>query len=397
MAATKPIHAFNPKFALLPASTALPPAPVHKIHIIGEDAKAKYMAHVLCDIYESVELLGWRRVSSKYSNISSGEERSRGKPTRPWPSPTGLKRNAVPDRRLATDDSSHIDLLVVTGPACDAAAALDSIKHRVDDKSTICLMSEGLGVLSDVKERIFEHVDSKPDFLLGYMSHRVVWHRNSDSVKRLKDGETKVTHPISDFEVKEIMRHRSPRPTRVDTWSSSHDLRSSVTAYDEWLQFKMPGMIFDCCVEPVCTVLELSYKNVMWNRAAQSLINKLMNEILNVIRHMYEIQGSPVMRSLVNHQRVSSWLRRSILARRDQPCQLAKRIEYGLPTDVEYRNDYFIRRARQMGIYPRTNATMSDIIKAKQIQALARINSQVRFEETTIPGHLEEQYRSLLQ
>ncbi|PFH62507.1 hypothetical protein XA68_13246 [Ophiocordyceps unilateralis] len=141
----KPVEKIDfsgPQHSVFPVSDPEPPPRVHKVHIIGEDEKAKFMAHALCDIYDSVELLGWRRhVPTKYRNISTGRRQTR--------QPTLLQRNTVPKRVYAPSDSSHIDLLVVTGPGVHAATALDSVKHRINEKSTVCLMSEGLGVLED--------------------------------------------------------------------------------------------------------------------------------------------------------------------------------------------------------------------------------------------------------
>ncbi|PHH70556.1 hypothetical protein CDD80_5936 [Ophiocordyceps camponoti-rufipedis] len=376
-----------------PVSDTDAPPRVHKVHIIGEDEKAKYIAHALCNIYNSVELLDWRRErTGKYRNLSiSRPGRAIYKP---------VERNQVPKHAFAQDSSSHIDLMVVTGPGSDAVKALDSVKHRVDNKSNVCIMSEGLGVLEDVRKKVFEGSDSKPNFFLGHMSHRLVWNRNTDSVKRLYNGQTRLTNALSTADgydpIKSRQEHDSDSWTpAVSTWGSSHDLNSMVTTYDEWLQLKLPGMMFDCVVEPACVALELSYKELLWNRGAQRLMNGLLDELVLVIRHMNEVSEAPIMRQLTNADQIARWLRKRILAKGSAPCQLVKRIEYGLPTNVQFRNGYFIRRAHQLGMDFRMNVMVDNLIEARHLKALARINSEVRFEETSIPSYLEEQYRPL--
>ncbi|KAF4583105.1 2-dehydropantoate 2-reductase [Ophiocordyceps camponoti-floridani] len=383
---TPPVH-------VSPESDTEPFPRVHKVHIIGEDEKAKYIAHALCNIYNSVELLDWRRErTGKYGNLSIS------RPGRPIYKP--VERNQVPKHAFAPGGTSHIDLMVVTGPGSDAVKAMDSVKHRVDNKTNVCIMSEGLGVLEDVRKRVFEGSDSKPNFFLGHMSHRLVWNRNTDSVKRLYNGQTRLTSALSTADGYDPIRSRNERDSdswtpAVSTWGTSHDLNSTVTTYDEWLQLKLPGMMFDCVVEPACVALELPYKELLWNRGAQRLMNGLLDELVFVIRHMNEVSEAPIMRQLTNADQIARWLRKRILAKRDAPCQLVKRIEYGLPTNVQFRNGYFIRRAHQLGIDFRMNVMVDNLIEARHLKALARINSEVRFEETSIPSYLEEQYRPL--
>ena len=83
------------------------------------------------------------------------------------------------------------------------------------------------------------------------------------------------------------------------------------------------------------------------------------------------------------------------MAKRAQPSQLVRRIEYGLPTDVEYLNGFFLRRGRKLGMDMPMNTMMRDMIKAKHSQAIERLNSFIPFEETSIPSESAFRYRTI--
>ena len=388
----RPAPQFYVPSVLLPPEAAKSPT-VHKIHILGEDERSKFIAHALSGVYDSVEMLGWRQnSSSKYRNIQKPRSSSRRAATK-------LEPNLAIPRAIATDDDSHIDQLVVTGRGHEAAEALQSVKHRVDANTTVCLMNDGLGVLEDVRRKIFEGAELGPNFLLGHMSHRLAFNRTYDSVKQLKNGETKLT--LAELSVrhgKDLRQTPHKTETRsnfVRTLEEATDLHSSLTSYDQWLRFKLPSVLFDSVVEPVCLLLEMPYQGLLQNPAAQRMMHSLLSEIIMVLENMPEVEGSSVIRDYVRGKGIRKLMYNKIMAKRSQPSQLIKRIEHGLPTDVEYLNGYFLRRGHKLGIDLRMNIMMRDMIKAKHSQAMERLNSFIPVEETSIPSDSTFRYRTV--
>lgn len=379
-------HFYVPS-VLLPPEAAKAPT-VHKIHILGEDERSKFIAHALSGVYDSVEMLGWRPSSSKYRNV----QRSRAGSRRSTPR---IEPNLAAPRVLASDDDARIDQLVVTGQGHEATEALRSVKHRIDDKTTVCLMNDGLGVLEDVRRNIFEGAEPGPSFLLGHMSHRLAFNRTYDSVRQLKGGEMRLAlAEQSQGKALHAPHKTETRTNFVQTLQAAKDLRSSLTAYDQWLRFKLPSVIFDSVVEPVCVLLETPYQGLLQNPAAQRIMHSILSEILDVVDKMPEAEGSLALHSYIGGKGIRKLLYSRILAKRAQPSQLARRIEHGLPTDVEYLNGFFLRRGRKLGLDLRTNVMMRDMIKAKHSQAIERLNSYVPFEETSIPSDAAFRYRT---
>ncbi|UNI24241.1 hypothetical protein JDV02_010004 [Purpureocillium takamizusanense] len=336
-------------------------------------------------------MLGWRNTSSKYRNIQRAKPGSRRS--------VKVEANMAVPRILAQEDDSHIDQLVVTGKGHEAADALEAVKHRVDENTTVCLMNDGLGVLEDVRRKIFEGAETGPSFLLGHMSHRLAFNRTYDSVKQLKNGETRFTlAELSPHKGKQARQEPHKTETRsnfIQTLQEATDLHSSLTTYDQWLRFKLPSVIFDSVVEPVCVLLEMPYQGLLQNPAAQRMMHSLLSEIVQVVENMPEVEGSSVLQSYVHGRGIKRLLHSRIMAKRAQPSQLVRRIEHGLPTDVEYLNGYFLRRGHKLGLDLRTNIMMRDMIKAKHSQAIERLNSYIPVEETSIPSDLAFRYRTV--
>ncbi|KAG5924721.1 hypothetical protein E4U53_003385, partial [Claviceps sorghi] len=374
---------------LLPREAAAQSQTVHKIHILGEDERSKFIAHALSNVYGSVEMLGWRsQCSSEYRNV----QRSRPNSIRASPN---IVPNLAGPRTLAQQDSSRIDKLVVTGHAHEAVTALEAVKHRIDKDTTVCLMNDGLGVLEDVRKKIFEGTDdAAPHFLLGHMTHRLTFNRRYDAVTRLKRGQTRLTHAQNLYMRTKDMQKVASRPNLVRALGRARDLESSFHPFDEWLRFKLPSVLFDSVVEPVCVLLEMPYQGLLQNPPAQRMMQGLLHEIILVLQSLPELQQSTVIRDYVYSKGIRRFMYGRILAKRTQPSRLGRRIERGLPTDVEYLNGYFIRRGQALGLDMRMNLMMRDMVKAKHSLAIERLNSFVPLEETSIPSDLGFRYRT---
>ncbi|KAL7963086.1 hypothetical protein V8C34DRAFT_267076 [Trichoderma compactum] len=339
-------------------------------------------------------MLGWKRsspspsaspsFSSKYRNVYKSRHGDQRK--------MKLEHVSVTPRAITGDDNSHIDQLLVAGPGHDAVEALQSVKHRIDKDTTVCLMTDGLGVLEEVRQRIFRGTESRPSFLLGHMSHRLAFNRGQDSVRELRFGETRLTSGDFGRDVEKT----ETRMNFVKALQGVKDLNSSLTPLDKWLHFKLPSVILDSVVEPVCVLLEIPYAGLLRNPAAQRMMHRLLAEIVSVVDSMPELEGSAAIRDFIRGNRIKQLIYSRIMARRSvSTMELERRIQNGLPTDVDYLNGFFIRRGHELGIQLPTNIMMRDVIKAKHSLAIEKLNSYVPVEETSVPSHLSFRYRTL--
>ncbi|KAL6361321.1 hypothetical protein LRP88_04788 [Fusarium phalaenopsidis] len=267
-----------------------------------------------------------------------------------------------------TPSTSHIDQLLVTGRGFEAVKAIASVKDRVDENTTICLMNDGMGVLEEVREKIFNGTYSGPTFMLGHMSHALVFNRNRGSVKELKAGRTVLT--MADTALRSLKGLRaSPDGTLLRSLQLAPSLKASTSPYDRWLKFKLPSMMFTAAVEPVCVLLDLPYNGLLHNRSAQSMMNKLLDEMATVVENLPEVQGSTELLNFLQGEGLKRFCYRRITGKAMAPSELVKRIEKGLQTDMNYQNGYFLKRAKTLGLEMPTNRLMIRKARLEQLKA----------------------------
>ncbi|WAO87019.1 Hypothetical protein NCS54_00431300 [Fusarium falciforme] len=383
---TAPSSRFYVPSVVLPAEKAKA-GPVHKIHILGDDERSRFIAHALCSVYDSVEMLSFRDMpKSRYRNVEKVQ------PDRTRSSAYAEKNTALAEEP-DTPSTSHIDQLLVTGRGFEAVKAIASVKDRVDENTTICLMNDGMGVLEEVREKIFNGTYSGPTFMLGHMSHALVFNRNRGSVKELKAGRTVLT--MADTALRSLKGLRaSPDRTLLRSLQLAPTLKASTSPYDRWLKFKLPSMMFTAAVEPVCVLLDLPYNGLLHNRSAQSMMNKLLDEMATVVENLPEVQGSTELLNFLQGEGLKRFCYRRITGKAMAPSELVKRIEKGLQTDMNYQNGYFLKRAKTLGLEMPTNRLMVQMVKARRAEAMEKRNAYIPVQEASIDS-IRQRARSL--
>jgi cytochrome b translational activator protein CBS2 len=360
-----------------------------KIHILGDDERSRFIAHALSRSYAAVEMLSWKgKPSSRYNNI---ETLSRRKSARSQKEPTVEPISVASRATTKTKDDSYIENLIVTGRGYEAVPALEEVKHRVDENTTICLMNDGLGVLEDVREKIFAgEMDKQPDFVLGHMNHRLVFNRASNSVKQLKGGSMRLT-PAARLSGKRKGQSTEveKRSRLVERLHNVERLRASTSPLDEWMKFKLPSLVFNAAVEPVCVALDCDYAHIMRFEEGWKLMNSLLREILQVVAHFPEVRYSAGLQDFLKRGNIRDMLVNGITAKRDAPSLFVQQIASRQYTDVDYHNGYFIRRAKKLGVDVPRNEMMRQIIISKYYKHTRDLNRYVPIEETSIPHYLD--------
>ncbi|KAH7264795.1 ketopantoate reductase PanE/ApbA C terminal-domain-containing protein [Fusarium redolens] len=382
---TSPSSKFYVPSVVIPAEAAKS-GPVHKIHILGEDVRSRFIAHALCSVYDSVETVPFREMpKSRYRNVEKVQR------DRTRKNAFAEKNAAMPEDKnepihevVPEPDRSHIDELIVTGRGFEAVKAIVSVKDRIDDKTSICLLNDGMGVLERVREEIFDGTQPEPNFYLGHMSHALVFNRNRDSVKQLKTGRTIFTKadPILNAQ-KELYTPAEQQPSLMHSLKRVKELNTTFSTYEHWLRFKLPSMMFTAAVEPVCVLLDLPYQGLMDNRSAQKMMNQLLAEMALVTENMPEVKDSPDLIKFLRGEGLKKFCYRRITGKSKAPSDLLQRINKGLQTDMNYQNGYFLKRAKILGIDTPTNQLMVQMIKARRAEQLAKLQSIIPVQEAS--------------
>jgi cytochrome b translational activator protein CBS2 len=367
---------------LVPADTAKSGSS-HKIHILGDDARSKFIAHALSGVYASVELMGYSESSQRYSNIQFSA-RPRNLKSTPYVIPNPVKSRLLLEKEQQ-EDKSRIDHLVLTGNGQNVMKSLGDVKHRVDKDTIICLLGDGLGVLEDVKKKIFTPTQPSPNFMLGHMTHKIQFNRDTDSARLLKDGELWLTN---------VDKRHKLGTNFVETVRRSKELHTQTDSFDIWLRHKLPEVIFGAVVEPACVAFDMSYGSLRSDAAARRLMKQLLEEIVMALEDFPELGTSAFVRDFFRRESIELVLHRFINARQRAPSEMLTQVRRGLPMNVDFLTGYFVERANKLGIGLRMNRLMWDMVKAKHSGVMEQLNSYIPIEETSIPSHMAYRYRT---
>lgn len=389
-----PSSRFYVPSVILPAEAAKS-GPVHKIHILGEDVRSRFIAHALCSVYDSVELLQFRDMPrSRYQNIE-GLQRERTRKCAYAEKNAAMVREGKDGGHAAvkTSDHSHIDQLIVTGRGFEAVKAIASVKDRIDDKTSVCLLNDGMGVLEQVREHILDGKQPEPNFYLGHMNHALAFNRNRDSVKQLRAGRTVLTSADPILNMSKEIHAPLEQPAFMRPLKQARILSPSFNTYEDWLRFKLPSMMFTAAVEPVCVLLDLPYWGLAANRSAQRMMNQLLAEMALVTESLPEVQASPDLVSFLRGEGLKKFCYRRITGKASAPSDLLMRINKGLQTDINYQNGFFLRRANFLGINTPTNRLMVQMVKAKRMEVKQKRKAWIPVEETSAENVRERAQR----
>lgn len=316
------------------------------------------------------------RPKSRYTNI----EKSRAQQER---RNTWTEKNEALVEEPDKSDRSHIDQLVVGGRGFEAVKALASVKDRVDNNTNICLLNDGMGVLEQVRQKIFTDTKTEPNFVLGHSSHALAFNRNRFSTKELQPGRVVLTRANAILEARKSLHPSKSQTDFLWQLQQMKELSVKKGPYHQWLKFKLPSMMFTAAVEPVCVLLDLPYSSLTHNKSAQSMMNQLLEELTTVVDNMPEIEGSAELRAFVRGEELKKFCYRRIKGKSDAPSDLQKRVDKGLQTDMNYQNGYFVKRAKDLGIDLPANNLMMQMVKARRVEAIEKRRSFIPVVETS--------------
>lgn len=359
-----------------------PPTPPHRtVHILGSDPRAQFLSHSLHSVYDSVKPIN--PFPTRYQNLS---EKGR------------LRSNPAKGKKVVeeAEENEHISNLVVAGTPSQAVSLLKSVKHRVDKRTAVCYMQDGLGIVEDVNNIVFRDDESRPSTILGHMTHALAKDRRSQAIRVSKDdGESiftsvrplvaEETRKQTDAEKEAEKEAESRRHTEelLSGFAQARLLHARGTSLDNWLLHKIPSLMFASIADPLCVMLGYRYQQLIFNPSANRLMDQLLDEISEVVAHIPEVQRlGPHMQKLLRGEAMRKHIINQLRGKKGAPCEMLQQIERGQLTNINYLNGYFVRRAKRMGMSMPANEMLVDLVKSKHKAEQEKLRSYIPMEMT---------------
>ncbi|OHE95844.1 hypothetical protein CORC01_08841, partial [Colletotrichum orchidophilum] len=367
--------------AVMMGHNSPPPPSSRTVHILGNDERSLFLSHALHGIYDSVKTLNLTS-NTPYRDVAGNLDVKRN--TRAWLEPNA----AIGRSKEGENDDTHISNLVVAGRPSQTVKLLEKVKHRIDDRTAVCYVQDGLGVAEAVTNRVFPEKDKRPSIMLGHMTHSLAYDRKAKSVKVMAPGYETALAGVRPYYGKKKSKHLSTdtwlrTQSMMDKFASSDLLKAKGLALDSWMKVKIPSLMFSAVCDPICVMLDYRYEELIYNPTANKLINQLLNEIADVVARMPEVKNSPELQAILRGEGMRKEIMGKLRGKGSAPSKMALQIQRGMLTDIDYLNGFFIERGRRFGVKLPANEMVVGMVKAKHKAQLEKNRSYIPLEVTS--------------
>ncbi|KAL2269549.1 hypothetical protein VTJ83DRAFT_1733 [Remersonia thermophila] len=371
-----------------------------QLHVMGLNLTGRYIAHTLagCQTIPPVRyILHSRSVARKWRQAGEQLVLQRGVQVVAHTRVIGEyaplpDSEPVPGSGVDPEVVEPIANLIVTLPAAHVVRAIGRIRHRLDHRSTICLVNDGLGVAEALVEAYFPNELTRPVFVLGHFTTSLGHTTQDFSVAEIRPGRLYLsllaTHgrrePGQHLRIK---RHPPPERTvrathLIRLLSAIPGLHATGHPMHDFLRYKLPSAVFRTVVDPVAALLDCRYDQLARNAYARQLMDRLFGEVAQVMSLVPECRDSEKLRRYVTSTRFRDDVFHKLMRQRTADSRMRSLVGRGFDTDIDFLSGYFVRRGHEVQAPPLALDSVMWAVKARQLAVMEDMARDIPFQET---------------
>ncbi|EAQ89819.1 hypothetical protein CHGG_06438 [Chaetomium globosum CBS 148.51] len=363
--------------------------PSDQIHVMGLDLVGRYIAHTLagCQTIPPVSYMLHREnlykqwyKASKQLILYRGDLRITHR---------RVTADYISDEQAETQSGITIHNLIVTLPAAQVVQAFRRIRHRLDHRSTICLINDGLGVAEELIEAYFPNESTRPIFLLGHLTTALDHTSSRFSVAEVRPGRLYLTlmppQKVQGSQRFQIKRHppvvRTARATHfIRLLTAMPGLNATGHPMADFLRYKLPTVAFRTIVDPLAALFGCRYDALSTNPHARQLMDRLAWELSCVLSQLPECRHSRRFRHFASTSSLREEVYHRLMLQRTADSKMRAQVAAGWDTDVDFLSGYFVRRGREMNVDVAALESVMAASKAKQVMLLKKLEADIPFD-----------------
>lgn len=372
------------------------------IHVLGLGPVGKYVAHTLAGLPDAppITLLMHRPLVMQHwhdegaairlvrdgelhvqsiFNIESAASFRREHPDQVFPHfGRNLEHSAEPPDTI-------IDTLIVTTDPWTTIPALEAIKNRIRQRTTICFIQEGLGIAERVSAEIFTDPDRRPTYILGGITHKIgstdrhfTIVEQSSGVLTFSKLPTRVVNrtgnvPISrhDFSWSPQARHLAGSLTRAT------DLNSQALGHKSFHRAQLQKVVMGCVIGPLSVMYDCSNDQLLYDYNASLTMKHLLKEISQVICALPELKTLHGIYQNFNAKKLEAICVSAIAKTGKAESSMLRSVRAGRRTNIDFYNGYIVRRGAQLGIPCPRNEMIMSMVKGKRAMKSRELNEYI--------------------
>ncbi|KAK3336205.1 ketopantoate reductase PanE/ApbA-domain-containing protein [Cercophora scortea] len=365
--------------------------PSEQIHILGTDVVGRYIAHALagCRTIPPVRYLihrynlwtAWEQAGRRLTRRRGAELDVRGRVVGEY---------CPKNKHFKTPlNYERIDNLIITVPPGSTVSALADIRHRLDYRSTICLVQTGLGVAEALIDEYFPNVETRPTFLLGHLTTAVGSTGQHFSFAEFQPGRLylSIFEPSAGKGMKRIIKHHPPiertqRATHLlKLLTAMPELNATGHPMADFFRQKLPSVAFRAVADPLAMMLDSAYNEVARNTYTRQLMDQFLGDITHVVARLPECRNQQKFAVFFQGNQLRKFVYKKLRLKDDADSPMRNDMGAGTHTDLDYLTGYFVRRARELSVpVPRLENLML-LVKAKKMAMISQRNDDIPLED----------------
>lgn len=283
----------------------------------------------------------------------------------------------------------YMHAVIVTVKSKDTVAALRSVKHRLNAKSTICLIQNGMGQIEQLNSQVFTDPATRPTYMLGIISHGVHLASNFVAIHAgfgtvalgvVRDLDKFPFPPKTASMTPSSLPHEDRSrhyPTNADLYSalSSRYLLRTLTRSPilacaafpalDLHQLQLEKLAINAILNPVTALLNIPNGAILYNPSLAKTMRLLLAEISLVLRSLPEFEGVPNVRMRFSPERLETLIMGVAAKTAQNSSSMREDMRKGRMTEVEYINGYVVKRGEEMGVKCVLNYLVMQLVLGK--------------------------------
>jgi len=273
--------------------------------------------------------------------------------------------------RRQEEERGPIQHLIVTVKAPNTISALSTVRHRLTPDSTILFLQNGMGIVEKVNKEIFPDPNSRPNYMLGIISHGVrsrpgyMWdcvHTGFGTVS-LGILPRKESGPFdqSSIDLPQTSEYILKVLTRIPV------LAAVALSPTELFKAQLEKLAINAVINPMTSLLDARNGAILYNFYLTRVMRLLLAEISLVLRSLPELEGIPNIENRFSPERLETLVIGVAGKTSQNISSMLSDTRRGEITEIEYINGYIVKRGEEMGIKCVMNYLVMELVRGKSM------------------------------
>ncbi|RAL10563.1 putative 2-dehydropantoate 2-reductase [Aspergillus homomorphus CBS 101889] len=328
----------------------------------------------------------WYSIPYEADEVDEAEDR----PPEPEFADVSLEGEFELEETLKSEhDDREIECLIVAGPASMTVAAVDSVKDRLTPDSTVLILSNGMGLLEEINDKIFPDSKTRPCYMQGLVTHDIHRRKRGYQFDHVDVGSTILGFPLeaglSQAEAEKMHSGLWPPTAKylLHTLTNTAPLVATAASPTDLLLHQLEKLAIQCVLLPLTALMQVKNGDILYNYSITRVMRLLLLEISSVICALPEIQSVPGVEARFSPERLRRMVTQLADRTADETSTMSQDVHHRRTTEIEYLNGYIVRRGEELGLSPAMNYMIKHLILGKSYEIKQREASAIPIDVPT--------------